>query len=148
MKKLNSILILLIISVIGISAQYSVVEWSVDKSILEEGIVSLEITATLDKDWKLYSQHTKEGGPIPTSFSFDTNDAYELIGDVEESKNVETKISDMFGIEVSSFKKKAVFTQKIRVLKPGVEVSGNVRFMLCDNEKCLPPTDKHFSIIL
>lgn len=147
-KSICFCLSLIVIGSVDVHAQNSFVDWTVQKIDQDGDILIVEITATLNKGWMLYSQHTAQGGPIPTSFNFNTTEAFELIGGVEESDNVITEISDMFGMEVSSFKDRAVFSQKLKVLNSGTAFSGEVRFMLCNHEKCLPPRVESFSIIL
>ena len=38
------------------------------------------------------------------------------------------------------------FVQKVRVTNPNAAISGTVHFMVCDDVKCLPPTDETFTI--
>ncbi len=52
------------------------VHWSyaAKKTSPTEAVVLLK--ATVDKGWHIYSQTVKDGGPIKTSFTFDSSPAY------------------------------------------------------------------------
>ena len=51
-----------------------------------------------------------------------------------------------FNMNIAYFPKRAVFSQKIRLKAPQTTVKGTVTFMVCNDEKCLPPDDLDFSI--
>ena len=47
-------------------------------------------------------------------------------------------------MEVTKFTKKASFKQVIELKAENINVSGYLTFMVCDDTKCLPPTDVEF----
>ena len=47
-------------------------------------------------------------------------------------------------MEVTKFTKRATFKQIIELDSDNVDVSGYLTFMVCDDTKCLPPTDVDF----
>jgi DsbC/DsbD-like thiol-disulfide interchange protein len=51
-----------------------------------------------------------------------------------------------FGMKVAFFEKSVIFQQKVKVSKFPVTVKGSVEYMVCNDEKCLPPDTKSFSI--
>ena len=95
----------------------------------------------------MYSQFVKEGGPIPTSFAFKASKAYELIGEMTEPKGI-TIEDPVFQMTLKYFEKGAKFTQKIKLLSTSAKITGELEFMSCDDEKCLPPEllDFEFSV--
>ena len=107
------------------------------------------ITATVDKPWHIYSQNTGKNGPIPTTITFKTNPLITLNGKVKETGNLEKIYDKNFQTDVLFYSGSVVFTQTIQV-KAGVKtnISGTVEYMVCDDEKCLPPTKKTFDIKL
>jgi len=117
-------------------------KWRVEK--LNENEYNLIFNARIQDTWSLYSQHIGEGGPVPTSFTFDEGDHYQLIGDVKESDNVEVMHDKVFDMEIKKFHHKATFTQRIKVLNKSKVVTGYITFMTCDDTRCLPPTDVDF----
>lgn len=117
-------------------------KWKVEK--LSDNEYNLIFNARIQDTWSLYSQHIGEGGPVPTSFTFDEGDQYQLIGDVKESDNVEEMHDKVFDMQIKKFHHKATFTQKIKVLDKSKVVTGYITFMTCDDTRCLPPTDIDF----
>ncbi len=132
---------------IGLNAQsksLKPVKWSFDVTINDDGVHTLTSTADIKDGWVIYSQHTGEGGPVPMSFSYSENST--TIGKTKEiSKSIKQK-SKLFETEVVKFKNKAVFTQAFNPNKGEKSISGSVRFMACDNLRCLPPTQVPFDI--
>jgi len=76
---------------------------------------------------------------------FDPNEHIELIDSTIE-ENTETHFDTTFEMDLTSFSKEAIFKQKIKVKSGNVIVKGNINFMVCNDGKCLPPTDKPFEI--
>ena len=107
------------------------------------------ITATVDKPWHIYSQNTGKNGPVPTTITFKTNPLITLNGKVKEAGKLEKIYDKNFQTDVLFYSGSVVFTQIIKV-KAGVKtnISGTVEYMVCDDEKCLPPTKKTFDIKL
>ncbi|MGC8864727.1 MAG: cytochrome c biogenesis protein CcdA [Bacteroidales bacterium] len=120
------------------------VKWSFSQEKTGEKEYTLTLTAKIDKNWHLYSQYVKEGGPIPTSFRFDPSSDYQLIGKVEEPRP-KRMFDPNFDMEVAYFDHRADFKQKIKALvdRP-FKVKGALEFMCCDDSRCLPPTEVEF----
>lgn len=124
------------------------VSWNFKVETADNNTYKLIASADIEKGWVLYSQHTGEDGPIPTSFTFDTNDALELEGDVIELSRLISGFDPLFDTEVKKFKNKAVFEALFKKKRDGSTLSGSVRFMTCDGLRCLPPTDVQFDLAL
>jgi len=123
------------------------VKWSYAAKVLNDKEAIVFIKATIDDGWHIYSVNQKKGGPVKTSFQFSPSNRYDLIGKISEPAPF-TKFEPAFGINVSYFEKSVIFSQKIQLTKHGVVVKGKVNFMVCNDEKCLPPQDVAFSIPL
>ncbi|QJD80732.1 protein-disulfide reductase DsbD domain-containing protein [Spirosoma rhododendri] len=122
------------------------VHWSyaAKKTSPTEAVVFLK--ATMDKGWHIYSQNVKEGGPIKTSFTFDSSPAYALVSKTQEPKPI-TKLEKTFDMEVSYFENSVIFQQKVKLKGNGpVTVKGKLEYMSCNDHKCLPPDEVAFSI--
>lgn len=122
------------------------VHWSyaAKKTSATEAVVFLK--ATIDPGWHVYSQNVKDGGPVKTTIKFDPSKAYTLVGTPQEPKPI-SKLEKTFNMEVSYFANSVIFQQKVKLTGKGpVTVKGNLEFMACNDEKCLPPDEVAFSI--
>jgi len=110
-------------------------------------IETVEMTATIDDGWHIYSQHLKENaGPIPTTIEFDKNPNLKLKGKTMEPVAVE-KYDVNFESDLSYFEHHVMFTQKIKP-KSATSISGTVTYMVCNETMCLPPVDVPFEVKL
>ncbi|MFK7933527.1 MAG: protein-disulfide reductase DsbD family protein, partial [Saprospiraceae bacterium] len=117
-------------------------------AVKEMGNNQYEFTATanLGKGWAIYSQHTDDGGPIPTEFFFTKNDNFKLVGETSEAGNKKEGMDDLFGVNVIKFvKEPVVFKQLIEVTDPAQNIEGYISYMVCDDEGCTP-ADVDFTI--
>jgi len=145
-KQLLIILSIYVLIALPIQSQVlNPVQWKYNVVKEKDGDYTLKFSAIIDDKWHLYSQNIPEGGPIPTSFSFEKSNNYRLIGKVKELSKAEVKYDSTFSMKVTTFSKEAVFTQKIKAktIEPFV-VKGSLEFMCCDNQRCLPPKQINF----
>jgi thiol:disulfide interchange protein len=146
MRKLI-LIISLILFLSHVSAQiYDPVTW--DFSYEKKGDKQYELifTATIEKNSHIYSMVIPDGGPIPTSFRFDSLSEYKLSGNTfEVTKPVEV-LDDAFGFKIKTFSNTAEFRQRITAVESSFIVTGAVSFMACNNATCSPPKDVEFRI--
>ena len=94
------------------------VKWEVSIERSSADTYEFIAVANIKENWHLPSQKKLpdgEVGPTPTSFDFETKGKdIELIGDTSEPKGI-TEVDPIFDIELTYFKKKAVFKQKLQV---------------------------------
>ena len=148
MKKIFSLLSLLLLFTASFAQIHEPVKWSTSVEKISETEFNLVATATIETNWHLYSQNVPEDGPIPTNFVFEPSDSYEIVGEVSEEEG-HTVDDPIFNMKIKYFEIKAVFKQKIKLLtEESFKVAGEVEFMVCDDASCLPPTfvDLNFSI--
>ncbi|SEA35596.1 protein-disulfide reductase DsbD family protein [Bizionia paragorgiae] len=135
-------LILILALAIGFNAYsqiYDPVDWETSVEKISETDYILVVNATIEKGWHLYSQNVPEDGPIPTTFTFETKDSAELIGAVSEEEGM-TIDDPVFNMRIKFFDNKTAFKQRIKVLNQELSiVKGEVEFMVCDDQRCLPP---------
>ncbi len=124
--------------------------WSaqVDKQPAKVGdVVSIKIQVSIGDGWHMYSNDLDPNvGPVPTSFKFANSDAFALVGKTTPV-GVEEIFEEVWGAKVRQFKNKAVFIQKVKVLKPTATFSGTAEYQVCSDKDgvCLPPTEIEFS---
>ena len=124
------------------------VKWSYSSEKINDKEYDLLLTAKIEKGWHLYSQFIEEGGPIPTSFKFNSSAAYRLIGKVTESPKPITAFDKNFNMEIAWHKNQVVFKQRISLNNPVAAVTGVLEFMVCDDQRCLPPAEVEFEVPL
>jgi thiol:disulfide interchange protein DsbD len=140
-------IVLLHVSSVG-AQPHRPVQWTFTSIKLNEDTAALVLTAKLDEGWHLYSQYLEEGGPLPTTFTFEPGNGYILAGHVTEESMPVRLYDETFMMDITWFTGTAVFTQKVTLEVPVVTIKGTISFMLCTDEMCLPPDEVSFSIEL
>ena len=145
-RKLILFLLLFLILTDAKSQIYDPVTW--DFSYVKKGDKQYELifTATIEKNSHIYSMDIPDGGPIPTSFSFDTVPGYKLDGKAYEVTKPVELLDDAFGFKIKTFSNTAEFRQKVTSPVSSFTVKGVVNFMACNNATCSPPKDVDFEI--
>lgn len=141
MKKHIFLLLALIAFSVGHSQILEPVKWKTSIEKLSDTEYNLIVAASIEKGWHLYSQDVPEFGPIPTTFTFDdANGAFKFIGNTSEE---EGHIVDdpVFQMKIKFFDNTTVFKQKVELLSDVTSVEASVEFMVCDDTRCLPPTE-------
>ena len=130
-------------------AQTSPVKWAFTAQKKSAGVYDVSLAATVPAPWHIYSQQTPTGGPIPTKISFTANPLISITGSTSEKGEVKKIHDENFGVDVIYFKGNVNFIQSIK-LKAAVKTSlhGTVEYMVCNDNKCLPPVTVPFDIIL
>lgn len=121
------------------------VSWSYAAKKTSATEATVFIKATIDESWHMYSQFLKEGGPNPTVFSFQPSKTYSLVGKTIEPK-AKSVFEPSFRMQVSYFENSVIFQQKIKLHAKNASVKGKVEFMVCDDQRCLPPDEVEFVI--
>jgi thiol:disulfide interchange protein DsbD len=112
------------------------VKWSFAAEQEKDNIVVLKITATVDKNWHLYSQYNTESITQATVFTFEKSKNYKLIGKTSEPKYVE--FTDDFGTDRYFEKSPVVFKQKIEVFtETPFSIEGEIEAQACMEGKCI-----------
>jgi thiol:disulfide interchange protein DsbD len=127
---------------------YDPVKWSFSSEKLNDNEHNLIITAKIEKGWHVYSQFIDDGGPIPTSFKFKPSKDYQLVDEVTESPKAVGAFDKNFNMQIAWHKDQVVFKQKISLLVPKTTIAGTLEFMVCNDERCLPPAEVDFTIYL
>ncbi len=123
------------------------VKWKYTSNKLSDTEFELVFTASIDRNWHLYSQDIPMAPPA-TTFTFEKSPDYELIGKVVEETTPVEEYDPNFDMVLKYFSFEAVFKQKVKLLAPKAVVKGSVEFMSCDDTRCLPPADMEYSFEL
>ena len=122
------------------------VKWNIQLVPVEESLYDISFQAKMDAGWHLYDMNLPEGGPVSTSFNFDKSEGVELVGDVTTSSQPVREHDSSFNMELSWFENDVTFVQRIKITdEANMDVAGYVRYMTCNDQNCMPPTEETFS---
>ncbi|HUH47748.1 MAG TPA: cytochrome c biogenesis protein CcdA, partial [Arenibacter sp.] len=121
--------------------------WNYEAEKLSETEYNLIIEADIYDGWHIFSQFTDDNGSLPSELTFvKAGKEYELVGPTAESETL-TEYSDIFEVEETFFRERAVFTQQIKLLDPDItQVEVGLFYQIC-KEVCIPK-DEVFYISL
>lgn len=108
---------------------------------------TVNILATLDPSWHIYSMNTPNGGPVATSFNFKKNPLVTIDGKPTEIGKLSTVHDEIFGVDVKYFSETVTFAQSVKLKSPvKTNVSGTIKYMVCNDKMCLPPKTISFNV--
>ncbi len=111
--------------------------WNHHVNQLSETEYELVFEGDIKEEWFVYSLYTAEGGSMPSEFEFLKQDEdYKLIGKTVEGKTYK-KYTEVFDVEETFFKEKALFKQRIALLKPEVRQLNVVLYYQICKEVCI-----------
>lgn len=144
--KLSAFALVLLLS-FNAHSQLNPVKWTFSAVKTADKTYELHLKATVQSPWHIYSQTTPEGGPLPTTLTFNKNPLVTIQGAAKEVGSIKEKYEEVFDIKVKYFNGNAEFVQVIK-LKSNVKTSitGKVEFMACNDEQCMPPDEVPFAI--
>ncbi|WP_345948936.1 protein-disulfide reductase DsbD domain-containing protein [Mucilaginibacter sp. PAMB04274] len=124
------------------------VKWAYAARKISNTEAIIMIKATIDVGWHIYSQNVADGGPVKTTFTFSGNPNYRLLGKTLEPKPI-TKYEKAFSMNLSYFERSVVFQQKVKLSRTGpITVKGSLEYMTCNDQKCLPPDNVEFTVLI
>lgn len=150
MKKIFFLLLIAFTSVVTSAQITNPVSWTFTSKKINENVYEVQMVATIQNGWHLYSQtQPKDAIAIPTSFSFTKNPLVEVEGKIKETGKLEKFKDEDLGVSANQYSKLVVFSQTVKLKgKAKSNVGGNVTFQTCDDKKCLPPKTVAFNIAL
>lgn len=123
------------------------VKWEFNAKKLADKTYEVRITAKINGDWHLYAQNVGVEGPVPTTFTFTKNPLLALDGKVKEVGKVIKKTEEVWGGVVNYYENTVDFVQVVKVKGAAkTNLAGKVEFMVCNDERCLPPAEIAFSV--
>ena len=95
------------------------------------------------EDWYVYStDFDPDLGPLITSFTFEANDTYEVVGDIQPVGQ-KKKYDDLWEGDYTYFVKKGQFRQKVKILDDNFTIKGSYEYQVCSeiDGKCILQDD-------
>lgn len=140
MKKIKLFLLLFSLALFADAQIFDPIKWETSVEKVSDNEYFLVAKASIEGKWHLYSQDIPPRGPRPTTFEFEANENYELVGKPIEEGGEEVD-DPIFKMRIKYFSHEAVFKQKIKLLTDYAKINATVNFMSCNDTQCLPPKD-------
>lgn len=146
MKKLLTIVLIAVFTQLTWAQILQPATWSYDVSATEVAVgdeVDLIFNAEIDGDWYLYSSDfDPDCGPMVTTFTFNENPSYKLVGDVKPI-GAKKKFDEIFECDYTYFRNTAQFKQTIKVLQSKLDILATYEYQVCTDVdgKCIPFDD-------
>jgi thiol:disulfide interchange protein DsbD len=145
MKKILLILSALAFSFAAKAQIEAPVKWSYAAKKLNTAEAMVFIKADIANMWHIYGIDIKGDGP-KTSFTFAKSKNYLLLGSIMQPLPVK-KYEPNLKMDITYFEKSVIFQQKVKLKSAGkAVVKGQLEYIACNGNKCLPPEDVNFSI--
>ncbi len=129
------------------SAQiYDPVEWKVEFPKTGGNEYEFIATCNIEDGWYVYSQDNSGDGPVPTSFEFEEVKGITWIDKaVKEEGDLKDMMDPVFDMQVKKYAHDITFRRKFKLDDPKGGMQGYLRFMTCNDERCLPPDEVPFN---
>ncbi|MGN0228995.1 MAG: cytochrome c biogenesis protein CcdA [Muribaculaceae bacterium] len=144
MTRRIAFLLLTLFSVCSMHAQIvKAVSWTSSQKMTSDTEGVMKFTATIEPGYHMYDM-TITDGPTPLSFNWTKLDGVKLVGAPTPSKAPIKQYDDTFGIDLSWWTETVTLTQKFVATKENFVIEGYIKYMLCNDENCIPPTNEDF----
>jgi len=147
MKKLYLLFFLLPASFLGNAQSAKQVQWGYTTKKIADKTYEVHMTATIGDNYHMYAQDAGVEGPLPTTFKFAGNPLAVTDGKVKEAGKVVKKFESAWNGSVNYYEKTVDFIQVVK-LKGNIKtnLAGSVEFMVCNDNRCLPPSTVDFKV--
>lgn len=138
----------LVAGVICANAQLqSHAKWNFAIEKISDKQLQLVLTTTLDSGWHIYSSQMEDGGPQKTIVNVAPGKSLKVAEQTTEFGKLIEKYDSSFNITLRYYPHQAAFKRVIDITDTSAfTLKGNVSYMLCTDEVCLPPDEKEFTI--
>ena len=135
MKFKNWFILIVLFLFQGITAQIKdPVKFKYNINALANDEYEAVLTATIDKNWHIYSQDLPEDSGIPTEMKLTSKDGINLIGKVQEVGKKHDEFSEAFGAQIVYYSDKVLFKQKFKLKNSAKPAHSTNRPLLYQND--------------
>ena len=147
MKFKNWLVLIILFFFQGISAQIKdPVKFKYNINPLPNGVYEAVLTATIEKNWHIYSKDLPPDSGIPTEMKLSSKEGIQLIGGVIEVGKKHDEFSEAFGAQIVYFSDLVLFKQKFKLKNPAkpATVVAEITYQTCNDRVCLAPNTLEF----
>jgi thiol:disulfide interchange protein len=121
------------------------VTWEITSSKEKDGTITISAVADIAEGWHVYSINLPaEDGPVATELTLVEGD-FELVGELVEIGELHSEYDENFMMDLDYFEGEMKLERQFKATGSNA-ISGEVYFMCCDAEKCLPPETIKFFV--
>ena len=147
MKFKNWLILIVVFLFQGISAQIKdPVKFKYNINSLPNNEYEAVLTATIEKNWHIYSKDLPPDSGIPTEMLLTSKEGIQLIGGVVEVGKKHDEFSEAFGAQIVYYSDLVLFKQKFKLknnAKPAT-VAAEITYQTCNDRVCLAPNTLEF----
>ena len=150
MKKICTLLVLVLLSAAAFAQSGTKVQWTFISKKISDKKYEVKITANIQPGWHLYSQNqSADAIVLPTKVTFAKNPLLVISGKPKEVGKLYDQFDKAIQARSKYYSNKVEFIQVV-IIKNNVNTSvvGEIEFMVCDDKQCLPPDRTKFTIKL
>ena len=147
MKFKNWLVLIIVFFFQGISAQIKdPVKFKYNINSLPNGVYEAVLTATIEKNWHIYSKDLPPDSGIPTEMLLSSKDGIQLVGSVVEVGKKHDEFSEAFGAQIVYYSDLVLFKQKFKLKNPAkpATVAAEITYQTCNDRVCLAPNTLEF----
>lgn len=123
------------------------ISWTQTQHKVNDSEVDIIFSAKIAPKWHLYSTEIPEGGPTPTHLIIDKLSGGELVGNLRSSTKPVSKHDPFFDMTIGYWEHAVELRQRVKVTAPNsFRFIGALRYMICDDSQCMPPTSEEFAL--
>ena len=145
MKRISSLLTLLICTAVALAQFQTPVTFTTTQKKVSDDVLEVVFQGTVDAGWHVYGTDIADGGPTRAELTLETQKGVKPDGKLRATGKVQKKMDEMFGMEVSYMEGAASFVQRFTITEPEYEVAGYLTYGACNDQNCIPPSNVEFS---
>lgn len=145
-KKLSFLLFIIFVGALTATAQIiNPVKWQSTLKMTGDKTGEIVFTATIDKGWHVYGlELPAESGITPTSVDWNTLEGVSLDGSLTPSRAPHEEVDKVMNMKLSWWENDITLTQKFNINDNNYKIAGDIRYMVCSEGTCQPPTKEPF----
>ena len=134
-KKLFLTLVAVVASIAAVAQPADPVKWSASVEDMGDGAYRLVFEAVPEMGWHLYDMGPYEGGPMATTFTFESPAGYELVGETKALGESTREFNEIFAMEIGYYAAPVKFVQEVKSAE-GATIAVMVDWMACNDQNC------------
>ncbi len=135
----------LLMSSLAIGRTADPVKWDFSVKKINNTTYEVNLIATIEEPYHIYSQTTSTQASTPTSVRWEENRKVKLKGKLREIGELKTEYIEIINATLAYYEDKVSFVQVVKVKgNLPVTLRGKINYTACKDEQCLPEKTVEF----